>query len=200
MEILRQLDAMRGQRRIGRVPWASASRALLALALAAAGVLAACEGANLPLWMSAPGAPVVPAVTGYAGGEEILFIHTEASDAAVADTLTAMMRSPVLVVPELASVPETALANVYVFMNGPQPRGDRGPFDYQPDVFDCVPREQCYRPLRAVNLVRWEDGAETRVLRSAQELLQAEERGELHIERPGAVVNMPFLTWPGGER
>lgn len=51
-----------------------------------------------------------------------------------------------------------------------------------------------------MNLVRWDDGAEPRVLRSAQQLLRAEERGELTVERPGVVVNMPFLTWPGGER
>jgi hypothetical protein len=54
-----------------------------------------------------------------------------------------MMKSPVLVVPELAQVPEAALANVYVFTNGVQPRG------------------------------------------------------ELTVERPGAVVNMP-LRYPLG--
>lgn len=174
---------------MNRVFWLAAVPSVL--------VLGACDLREAPGGMDA-GGPVIPSVAGYAGGERILFIHTEASDRAVADTLTAMMRSPVLLVPELARVPESALANVYVFANGVQPRGERGPFEYQPDVFDAPPGTSGYRPLRAVNLVTWADPARARVLRSAAEVLEAEERGEVTIERPGAVVNMPFLTWPGG--
>jgi len=29
---------------------------------------------------------------------------------------------------------------------------------------------------------------------------ETEAKGEVTIERPGVVVNMPFLTWPGGRR
>lgn len=96
--------------------------------------------------------PVPPPVTGYYQGEEILFIHTEASDPQVADMLTTMMGSPVLVVPQLAQVPDTALAEVYVFTNGIQPEGPAGPFGYQPDIFDSVPGDPAYSPLRRVNL------------------------------------------------
>jgi hypothetical protein len=159
--------------------------------------LGACDLRERPAGMDA-GGPVVPSVRGYAEGEEILFMHTEASDPAVADTLTKMMKSPVLVVPELAQVPEGALANVYVFTNGVQPRGARGPFEYQPDIFDAPPGTPGYSPLRAVNLVTWTDPARARVLRSAAELQEAQARGELTVERPGAVVNMPLITWPGG--
>ncbi len=42
--------------------------------------------------------------------------------------------------------------------------------------------------------------ARARLLRSAAEVKEAEARGELTIERPGVIVNMPFLTWPGGRR
>ena len=162
--------------------------------------LGGCDLREAPGGMDA-GGPVIPSVAGYADGERILFIHTEASDPAVADTLTAMMRSPVLVVPELADVPETALADVYVFANGIQPRGERGPFGYQSDVFDAPPGTPGYSPLRAVNLVRWRDPSRARLLKSAAEVRDGEARGELTIERAGAVVNMPFLTWPaGGER
>ncbi len=58
--------------------------------------------------------PRFPPVHGFYAGEEILFIHTEASGQQVADMLTGMMGSPVLVVPSLADVPESALATVYV--------------------------------------------------------------------------------------
>jgi hypothetical protein len=159
--------------------------------------LSACDLRERPAGMDA-GGPVIPSVTGYAEGEEILFIHTEASDPAVADTLTAMMRSPVLAVPALAQAPENARANVYVFANGIQTRGAQGPFGYQPDVFDAPPGTPEYSPLRLVNVVTWKDPSQARLLKSAAEVRQAEAQGEITIERPGAVVNMPFITWPGG--
>ncbi|WP_202800437.1 hypothetical protein, partial [Alkalibacillus haloalkaliphilus] len=63
-------------------------------------------------------APNVPAVGGFAEGEEIAFIHPEVSDQEVGEMLTEMMDSPVPIVPSLAEVPEESLANVYVFTNG----------------------------------------------------------------------------------
>lgn len=173
---------------------------ILTTLAASAIALAACDFRERPAAMDA-GGPVIPSVAGYAEGEEILFIHTEASDPKVADLLTTMMRSPVLVVPALAETPDAARAIVYVFANGVQPRGARGPFGYQPDVFDAPPDTPGYTPLRTVHAVTWKDPARARVLTSASEVRQAEAAGEVTIERPGAVVNMPFLTWPrGGER
>lgn len=141
--------------------------------------------------------PAVPLVEGYAEGREILFQHTEVSDPTIAELLTDMMRSPVLVVPSLAQAPEALLATVWVFKNGV--RGE-GPFRYQSDVFDHPPGSEGYRPLRAVHLVRWKDERAARRLRSAAEVRAAERAGEVTIERPGVVVNMPLVTWPGGRR
>jgi len=140
----------------------------------------------------------VPPVKAYTEGKPIRFLHTEASDPEVAALLTRMMRSPVLVVPALAQAPESMLADVYVFTNGVR-RGE-GPFKFQADVFDRPPGTEGHSPLRAVNLVKWTNEAAARELRSAAEVKEAEARGELTIERPGVVVNMPFLTWPGGRR
>ncbi len=47
----------------------------------------------------------------------------EAFDASVADMLTRMMGSSVLLLPELAQAPGSTLANVYVFTNGVSERG-----------------------------------------------------------------------------
>ncbi len=140
----------------------------------------------------------VPPVKGYLEGREIRFLHTEASDPKVADLLTDMMRSPVLVVPSLAQAPESMVAPVYVFTNGVR-RGE-GPFKFQSDVFDRAPGGDGYSPLRAVHLVKWKNEGAARELRSAGEVKEAEAKGEVTIERPGVVVNMPFLTWPGGRR
>lgn len=141
--------------------------------------------------------PAVPNVKGYLAGREILFQHTEVSDPKVAEVLTGMMKSPVLVVPALAQAPPAMLANVYVFTNGV--RGG-GPFKFQPDIFDNPPGSDGYRPLRAIHLVKWKNERTARVLKSAGDVKAAEASGDIAIERPGVVANMPLVTWPGGGR
>lgn len=140
---------------------------------------------------------LVPPVRGFYKGEVIFFIHTEASDAQVAEMLTKMMGPKVLLVLGLAQIPKSALATVYVFTNGV--KGD-GPFGFQADIFDSVPGDEGYSPLRAISLVSWKEGAAPRELRSVEELNEAGSRGELTIQPRGVVVNMPVLTWPGGRR
>ncbi len=139
-----------------------------------------------------------PPVMGYLEGQVIQFIHTEASDQQVAGMLTQMMGgSPVLVVPSLADVPDRSVAPVYVFQNGV---AGTGPFGFQPDVFAEPPGSAGYTPLRRVHVVRWQDGASARELRSAAEIVRATNERLLAIERTEIIVNMPFLTWPGGHR
>jgi len=140
---------------------------------------------------------VVPPVGAYLDGQRILFIHTEASDPGVAALLTRMKGSPVVVVPSLAKVPKEMLAPVYVFKNGV---AGEGPFKFQPDVFDGAPGAKSYSPLRELNLVTWKDERKARELRHADEVGRAAASGEITIDRPGVVVNMPLLTWPGGRR
>lgn len=188
-----------------------ALKVITGLALVA-GLVAACAPAATPAPTAAPtaagemggmdmgamgDAPTVPAGLAYAEGQEIRFIHTEVSDADIAKLLSDMMDSPVLVVPALAQVPETATAPVYVFTNGLK---GMGPLGFQPDVFPNPPGAEGYTPLRALHLVTWIDESQARELKAAAEVLEAEQKGELKIEQPGVVVNMPFVTWPGGER
>ena len=139
----------------------------------------------------------VPAGRAYAEGKEIFFTHTEASDTGIADKLTNMMKSPVLYVPALANVPESALANVYVFENG---LTGKGPLGFQPDVFNNPPGTDGYSPLRQIILTKWADSVKAVELKSAAEILQAETDGKLTTTKTGVVVNMPFLVWDGGKR
>jgi hypothetical protein len=139
----------------------------------------------------------VPAIEGFYHGEEILFVHTEVSDQEIANQMTANMGSPLLFVPALERVPEAARADVFVFTNGVSGSSGQG---FQPDVFDSAPGDPDYSPLRELNLVTWEDEGAARVLGSAAEIEEAAQNGEITIERPGVVFNMPFLTWPGGRR
>lgn len=144
-----------------------------------------------------PAKAELPAGKAYAEGKEIYFIHTEASDEGVAEKLTNMMKSPVMLVPSLANVPDEALANVYVFTNGVE---GSGPFGFQPDVFDNPPGTDGYTPLRRLNVITWNDGSNARELKSIADVLEAKANGELAIEQPGVVINMPFVVWDGGKR
>jgi hypothetical protein len=146
---------------------------------------------------SGPAKAELPAGKAYAEGKEIYFVHTEASDADVAEKLTNMMKSPVMLVPSLANVPEESLANVYVFTNGVE---GSGPFGFQADVFDNPPGTEGYTPLRRLNVITWTEGSTARELKSVVEVLDAEANSELTIEQPGVVINMPFVVWDGGQR
>ncbi len=140
---------------------------------------------------------IMPAGMAYAEGREIYFMHTEASDADVAQLLTKMMDSPVLHVPSLAETPDSALTNVYVFTNGIE---GMGPLGFAADVFDNPPGTANYTPLRRLVLVTWANPASARVLKSAAEVVNAAATGEVTLEEPGVVINMPFVVWDGGKR
>jgi hypothetical protein len=148
---------------------------------------------------SKPLAPMreVPVGQAYAEGKEIYFTHTEASDAGIAKMLTDMMGSPVFFVPSLAQVPDESLANVYVFKNGLQ---GMGPLGFQPDVFDNPPGTAGYSPLRRLNVVSWVNPEQASELKSAAAVLALEQSGDVTIEQPGVVINMPFIVWDGGQR
>jgi hypothetical protein len=163
---------------------------LLITALLITGI-SACAPAG-----SGPAKAELPAGLAYAEGKEIYFVHTEASDPGVAEALTNMMNSPVLLVPSLANVPAESLGRVYVFQNGLE---GKGPFGFQPDVFDNPPGSEGYTPLRSIHLVNWKNSSQARLLKSA-EVVEAENAGEINIEIPGVVVNMPFVVWDGGKR
>lgn len=139
----------------------------------------------------------LPAGKAWSEGKEIFFVHTEASDADVAEKLTNMMKSPVMYVPSLAKMPADALAQVYVFTNGV---AGKGPFGFQSDVFPNPPGTDGYSPLRNINAVTWADPAKARELKSVAEVLAAKNAGEVTIAQPGVVVNMPFVVWEGGKR
>lgn len=140
---------------------------------------------------------LAPLVRGLYDGEELFFIHTEASDPDVAALLTDMMGPEVIVVPSLTEIDEDILAYVYVFTNG---LSGMGPMGFQPDVFDSVPGDDDYSPLRTLQLVTWADDATPRLLDNVEAIQAAEAAGELIIEQPGIVVNMPILVWADGQR
>jgi hypothetical protein len=145
-------------------------------------------------------APTPPPVQGYSEGEVAFFIHTEASDRDIARLLTQMMASPVLYVPALADLPDKLLVPIYVFTNGVK---DGGPLGFQHDVLPNPPSWQetgAYSPLRRLHKVTWRDPGQARVLKSAQEVQEAQRQGLVTIERTNVVINAPMVVWPLGRR
>ncbi len=175
--------------------------ALVTLGFGAWWVFGADRGGKMAGGGMSPDAPRVPPVFAYFDGQPVAFIHTEVSDPTVAQTLEQMMGSPVLVVTSLADVPGSARGTVYVFANGEVPTNTpTGPMGFQPDVFDSAPGDPTYRPLREIVQVTWVDERQALVLTSAGQIRAAEDAGDVTLKRTGVVVNMPFLTWPGGQR
>jgi hypothetical protein len=144
-----------------------------------------------------PAKAEMPVDRGYAEGNEIYFTHTEVSVAELAEKMTAGMQSPVLYAPSLADVPLESQANVYSFTNGVKEESMSG---LQPSVFDNPPGTEGYTPLRRLNMVTWVDETRARELKTAAEVLEAAEAGELTIQQTSVVINMPFIVWDGGQR
>ena len=144
-----------------------------------------------------PAKAELPVDKGYAEGIEIYFTHTEASNAEMAEKMAAGMQSPVLYAPSLSNVPLEAQANVYSFTNGVKGDSMSG---LQPSVFDNPPGTEGYTPLRRLNTVTWVDETKARELKTAAEILEAAEAGELTIQQTSVVINMPFIVWDGGQR
>lgn len=145
----------------------------------------------------------LPVIDAYYNGEKVWFLHTSASTQEMADRLAEMINAPVLHVPTLAEIVTLdELGPIYVFRNGvdrseAEPWGG-GPFGFQIDIFDSVPGDEAYTPLRRPHIVTWADDASPRILKSVEELRDAEDAGEVTIEPTDVVVNAPVVDWPDG--
>jgi len=138
----------------------------------------------------------IPLVMGYADGNKVFYITTEASHKEVADHLTDLLGFSVTYTPAIKNTPKDALANIYEFTNGVQ---GPGPAEFQPNVADSQPGDPEYSPAWSVQHVTWTDESTARELTSEDEILAAQKAGELTIEATGVVVNCPFIQWKDGE-
>jgi hypothetical protein len=137
----------------------------------------------------------LPLTRGFADGNEVFYISTEASDAGLADHLTNITGSRVVFAPSLARAPPASLANIYAFENGIQ---GSGPLGFQPNVADSQPGDEEYSPLWRIILVKWGEGVTAAELKSEQEILAAQQEGKLTFSVTSMVVNCPFVQWEGG--
>lgn len=145
----------------------------------------------------------IPIIDAYYNGEEIWFIHTSASTEQMATRLEEMIDYPVLHVPKLNKIAAIdKLGHIYVFKNGvdqtdTEPWGG-GPFGYQIDILDSVPGDEEYTPLRNPHMVTWQEDADPEIIKSVDQLKDAEQAGRLCITQTDVVVNAPVVKWPDG--
>jgi hypothetical protein len=137
----------------------------------------------------------IPMMKGYQSGLEIFFIATDASDNQTAAAITNQTGFKVNVSPVLSKTPESVLNQAYGFTNGIP---GAGPFGFQLPVIAAKPGDQGFSPLWKLNLVEWNQNANPKELKSAQEIMAAQQNGSLTVKKTDVVVNHPVVKWDGG--
>ncbi|MGD1836709.1 MAG: DUF7482 domain-containing protein [Nitrososphaeraceae archaeon] len=138
----------------------------------------------------------IPLIKGYVDGTEIYYIATDSSDLETAEKITELTGFKVNYAPILSKTPKEVAGQIFVFKNGI--KGD-GPFYSQISVLSGKPGDKNYSPLYHVNLVEWKDEHYAQELRSVDQILAAQEYGDLKIYETGIVVNKPAVKWDGGQ-
>jgi hypothetical protein len=137
----------------------------------------------------------IPLMRGYENGHEIFFIATDASDNKTAAQITNQTGFKVNFAQVLAQTPEAARGQAYVFTNGIP---GQGPFGFQLPVVNAKPGDEGYSPLMQLNMVEWNQGVTANEIRSAQEIMAAQQNGSLTVTKTDIILNHPAIKWQGG--
>jgi hypothetical protein len=137
----------------------------------------------------------IPESTGFIDGKVAYFIATDASTQEVASSVSNTTGFKVNYAPTLANTSESARQQGFVFLNGFS--GDEGgPLGSQLSVASAVPGDPDYSPLFDINYVQWNTNntSDIRILKSADEIFEAQENGELTIAKSNVVINSPAIV------
>ena len=96
---------------------------------------------------------------------------TYASDIKTATSITQGQGHKINFIPLLASIPNHYLQQDYDFLNGI--RGE-GPIGFQLPVGSALPGDSDYSSLIDLTFVNWTDGFKAKILKSTQEIVQAQ--------------------------
>jgi len=139
----------------------------------------------------------IPLHQGWYSGESVYFIITDSSEQKHADTITKAQGWKVELAPLLAKAPKEALSTTYMFTNGIEGKGVHG---FQGEVFTSTPAQaDKYSALTAHVHVTWNTGKTPTVLKSQDDIKQAEKAGKVTLTPVEVVLNMPQIKWPGGQ-
>ncbi|MCD6036668.1 MAG: hypothetical protein K0S67_552 [Nitrososphaeraceae archaeon] len=138
-------------------------------------------GPGSVLKLSRANVPIdIPLMKGYENGNEIFFIATDASNEKTADIITNKTGFKANFAPILAQTPEASRNQIYAFTNG---IAGNGTFGFQLPIVNAKPGNEGYSPLEQLSLVMWNQGVTARELKSVQEIMTAQQNGELSINK-----------------
>lgn len=160
------------------------------LLLSAGLLLSACTGI--------PGATaqtevVFPLKQAWVNGHKVGYITTDISDAAMAK-LSGVNYVPRLNATIATAGRATAVERVYMF-----PKGEQiNIFQSGPVPTGAANADRDYSPLWRIVLVKWVKSDKTRELKSEEELLGAEDKGDVVLETTSIVANCPVVRGADG--
>ena len=139
----------------------------------------------------------IPLHQGFYNSGDVFYIITDSSEQKHADLITEQQEWKVELAPLLANAPKEALSTTYFFTNGVKGDGIHG---FQGQVFTTTPAQaDTYSALTSHVHVTWNQGANPIVLKSEQEIMNAEKSGKITLSPLSVVINMPQIIWPEGQ-
>jgi len=133
----------------------------------------------------------IPVSKGYVDGKIAYFIATDASDKEAVESIANNTGYQINFAPILAQTPESERGQGYLFLNGIKGEAPNG---FQLPVANAVPGDEDYSPIWESNFVTWNDNATARELKSVEEILAAQNNGELNIAETNIIVNSPAVN------
>ena len=97
--------------------------------------------------------------------------------------------------PIIAQIPESQRGQGYLFLNGIKGEAPNG---FQLPVANAVPGDEDYSPIWESNFVKWNDNATAKELKSVEEVLSAQNSGQLTVTETDIIVNSPAVNYTSG--
>jgi hypothetical protein len=152
-------------------------------------MLSACAS---PLFDVGRTETVLPVSRAWVDGQIVEYISTDASDLAMA-RMMGVNHVPALAAAIGAAPGRSLVERVYKFANDEQ----ISIFQSAPQPLGAENQDRNYSPLWRVVMVRWNDPAIRRELKSEEELLAAQDKKQVTLEMTDIVVNCPVTRRPG---
>ncbi|WP_237772468.1 DUF7482 domain-containing protein [Herbaspirillum robiniae] len=134
----------------------------------------------------------LPLISGWYEGKPVRYVTTDVSDRQAAAEMGAnyVPRLANAIAPQPAAPGQkSAVERIYSFANFRQ----GGVLPSLPNPTGSGNADPNYSPLWQVHKVIWQAGKTPRLLKSEEEILAAEDGGEVKIEKTGIIVNCPVV-------
>jgi len=139
----------------------------------------------------------IPMHEGLYDGNSTYYIITDSSHQDYAKMLTLKQSWKVELAPALKKISENNLQKIFIFKNGIKGTGING---YQGEIFTSTPYQKSeYTSLNSVIEVSWKKGQNASLLKSSEEVIDAEKSGRVEFNKTGVVINAPQIIWPKGQ-